>query len=198
MNERPDMDDLPHTEWKCEECAAVNSCLDGDCQFCDGKPIVETRRMFKNVNDAMSFIQAGNATITVVSKATGKRHTFKITESKDGKLFFVGRMTGPDNEASFSYVAVIREGEFRKSNKSKDDIGFAAFDWVWRRLSNGILPPPDVLEIWHEGRCGACGRKLTVPESIERGIGPECAKGMLPKTPDYLGSALQFALGRGA
>jgi hypothetical protein len=30
------MDDLPHTEWRCEECNAVNSCLDGDCQFCDG------------------------------------------------------------------------------------------------------------------------------------------------------------------
>ena len=31
------------------------------------------------------------------------------------------------------------------------------------------------LEIWHEGRCGRCGRKLTVPSSIESGIGPECA-----------------------
>lgn len=33
---RPDMDDLPHTEWRCEVCNAANSCLDGDCQFCDG------------------------------------------------------------------------------------------------------------------------------------------------------------------
>jgi len=31
-----DMDDLPHTEWRCDECKAVNSCWDGDCQFCDG------------------------------------------------------------------------------------------------------------------------------------------------------------------
>lgn len=31
-------------------------------------------------------------------------------------------------------------------------------------------------EVWHEGRCGRCGRKLTVPESIETGIGPDCAK----------------------
>jgi hypothetical protein len=29
--------------------------------------------------------------------------------------------------------------------------------------------------VWHEGRCGRCGRKLTVPESIESGFGPECA-----------------------
>jgi hypothetical protein len=33
--ERPDMDDLPHTEWQCQHCGAMNSCLDGECQFCD-------------------------------------------------------------------------------------------------------------------------------------------------------------------
>lgn len=36
--DQPDMDDLPHTEWKCDECGAGNSCLDGECQFCDGPP----------------------------------------------------------------------------------------------------------------------------------------------------------------
>ena len=35
---------------------------------------------------------------------------------------------------------------------------------------------PEHLEIFHEGRCCACGRKLTTPESILSGIGPECAK----------------------
>lgn len=29
---------------------------------------------------------------------------------------------------------------------------------------------------YHEGRCGRCARRLTVPESIINGIGPECAK----------------------
>jgi hypothetical protein len=33
-------------------------------------------------------------------------------------------------------------------------------------------------KVHHEGRCGRCGRTLTVPESIESGIGPECAKKM--------------------
>jgi len=32
------------------------------------------------------------------------------------------------------------------------------------------------LEIWHEGRCGRCNRKLTVPASIALGIGPECGQ----------------------
>ncbi len=33
---------------------------------------------------------------------------------------------------------------------------------------------PEQLEVWHEGCCGKCGRKLTDAESIARGIGPEC------------------------
>jgi hypothetical protein len=31
-------------------------------------------------------------------------------------------------------------------------------------------------EVWHEGKCGKCGRALTVPSSILTGIGPECSK----------------------
>jgi predicted metal-dependent hydrolase len=30
--------------------------------------------------------------------------------------------------------------------------------------------------VHHEGKCGRCGRLLTVPSSIESGIGPECSK----------------------
>lgn len=34
---------------------------------------------------------------------------------------------------------------------------------------------PDIQKIWHQGCCSACGRKLTDPESIERGLGPVCS-----------------------
>lgn len=39
-------------------------------------------------------------------------------------------------------------------------------------IAGGVIPPS--LEVWHEGRCGRCGRALTVPESIASGIGPVC------------------------
>jgi hypothetical protein len=35
---------------------------------------------------------------------------------------------------------------------------------------------PDFVEVWHEGFCGKCGKRLTVPNSIEIGIGPDCIK----------------------
>jgi hypothetical protein len=46
------------------------------------------------------------------------------------------------------------------------------FETVMAHLRAKIKMPN--LEIWHEGRCGRCGRKLTVPESIHNGYGPEC------------------------
>ena len=41
------------------------------------------------------------------------------------------------------------------------------------RLAAGSMPAN--VEINHEGRCGRCGRALTVPESVASGIGPESA-----------------------
>lgn len=32
----------------------------------------------------------------------------------------------------------------------------------------------------HTGKCGICGRKLTDRESVERGIGPDCARTLAP------------------
>ena len=133
-------------------------------------------KMFSNAGDAMTFIQAGNATVTFVSKETKVRYTYRIRESDDGKVFFVSVMCGSDNESSYAYIGILKDGAFKHTAKSKiaqSDVRWVAFDWTYKMLGQSKLP--HTLEIWHEGRCGKCNRKLTVPESIERGIGPECA-----------------------
>ncbi len=40
--DRPDSDDMPHKEWKCPHCYAVNSMWDAECQFCDYHESYET------------------------------------------------------------------------------------------------------------------------------------------------------------
>jgi hypothetical protein len=50
------------------------------------------------------------------------------------------------------------------------------FQYVINKLKLKNLP--DFIEVWHEGKCGKCGRTLTVPSSIESGIGPECMKSL--------------------
>lgn len=125
-----------------------------------------------------NFVMAGNATFTLKSKKTGDRFTYRVRKSKDGRIWFVSLMTGSDNESSYSYMGYVKtDGTYSTTSKSKispDAKSAKAFNWFYGNVvENESLP--DTLEVWHEGRCGRCHRKLTVPESIERGIGPECA-----------------------
>jgi hypothetical protein len=143
-----------------------------------------------SADDAVRFIMAGNATFTIRSKSTGTRFTYKVRKSEQcptwpGDRWFVSLLRGPDNEGDFFYMGVLeRVGEklprFRftkKSTVTPDAKSAEAFVWLWQKLAVNHYMPGNV-ECWHEGRCGRCGRKLTVPESIEFGIGPECASRM--------------------
>jgi hypothetical protein len=123
-----------------------------------------------------TFIDAGNATLTLKSERTGNRFTYKVRQSDDGSVGFVSLMYGTDNETAFQYLGIIRDGAYshgRKSRITESAPGAMAFAWFHAHLQLHRLP--DNLQVWHEGKCGRCGRKLTVPESVERGLGPECA-----------------------
>jgi hypothetical protein len=131
-----------------------------------------------NNSDALTFIFAGNSIFTVVNSRTSNRFTFKVKKSKDGSLYFVSVLTGPD---CYTYIGVITNGTYKhgaKSVISKEAQSVKVFDYVLTKLSSNKLP--EFVEIWHEGKCGKCGRTLTVPASILTGIGPECAK-IIPK-----------------
>ena len=131
---------------------------------------------------AIRFVTAGNATITLVSLKTGARYTYQIRESeldqRGRKVWFVGLLTGSDNETSYSYIGIISQDmSFRTTAKTRLPISapsVVAFGWTWNRLTT--YQPTNGLEIWHSGKCGRCGRKLTVPESIASGFGPECSE----------------------
>lgn len=131
---------------------------------------------FASAADALQFINGGNATVTLQSKKTGARFTYRIRASKDGAVHFVSLLNGPDNETAYAYFGYIRRGYFNhggtKARVSADASSAKAFAWAYRSFAQGVIP--DSLEVWHEGRCGRCGRKLTVPSSIASGFGPEC------------------------
>lgn len=71
------------------------------------------------------------------------------------------------------------EFTYRHSRKSK--IGEETFDvravkWIAKHLAHQVDVLLEKADWWHEGVCGRCGRRLTVPESIDTGFGPECKK----------------------
>lgn len=138
---------------------------------------------FKDAQTALQFIRAGNARVTLVSQRTNMRYTYKVVACKDDvptdprRRYFVSLLKGRDNNSDYSYIGMLRAEHFfvtRATRHLAKAAFVAAFEYVTKHLAAGHLPPH--AQIWHESKCGRCGRALTVPSSISTGIGPECAK----------------------
>jgi len=127
--------------------------------------------------DINKFALAGNATFTVTSKKSGTRFTFKVRQKDPTTPHFVSLLNGSDNESSYCFLGSIFNGDKyfhgRKSRVTPEAPSAKAFVWVWNHRDDADLT--EKIEIHHEGKCCRCGRKLTVPSSIESGLGPECA-----------------------
>lgn len=127
-----------------------------------------------------SFFFGGNATFTVESEKSGQWKTFKIRRPKgEGKPFFASLLAGPNNENDYAYIGIVHPetGDLQLTRKSKRNDAspdVLTLRWFLKHLfTDGILQNA---KVHHEGKCGCCGRTLTVPESIKCGIGPECMK----------------------
>jgi hypothetical protein len=150
------------------------------------------------------FIFAGNARFTLVSLKTGMRYTYRVrvrkkdveqqarrdrinetslTSENDAPpvdlTYFVSLLRGTDNDNDYAYMGVLRQdlglrltGVSRMGRSAPAVVGLV---WFLDAMKNGRAALGTTVEFWHEGRCGRCGRSLTVPESVLRGIGPECA-----------------------
>lgn len=137
------------------------------------------------IQTALRFVLGGKAIFTVRSMISGTRFTYKVNcprdmKPEDATLFFVSVLTGPDNESAYQYIGTIRkvDGYWRfahgvKSKISQQAPSVVAFTFILNEILS-FGRHSNTLEIWHEGKCCRCGRKLTVPSSIESGFGPEC------------------------
>lgn len=127
------------------------------------------------------YVLAGNANITLKSGKTGKHYTYKIIQSKNDEcLYFVKSLRGADNTSDYTYIGCYYSDSkrFYPEKKYRDVPNYSwpksmqAINYLFKFLYN----IPDILHVYHHGRCCVCGRMLTTPESIEEGIGPECRK----------------------
>lgn len=132
------------------------------------------------------FILAGNATFTIVSRKTGDRYTYKVTKKENQfdrrqHVWFVALLTGPDNNSSYDCIGLLKKnGMFNwtfnrtKRYTTSNAPSIKGFEFFWEHLDTKVQLHP-MIQFYHAGRCGRCGRTLTVPESVESGFGPECA-----------------------
>lgn len=133
------------------------------------------------------LIQARRNTVTFHSVASGARFTFQIqpSDKKQAKekgakdlRFWVKFLCGQDNENDYRYLGQILNGRFSLTKKSLDSglsektPAYIAFKTSFDALVAGRMP--GWLEVIPSGRCARCGRKITVPDSVKDGFGPEC------------------------
>ncbi len=140
------------------------------------------------------FFTGGRATFTLevpelFANTTGCRphYTYRIYKKKDKKdenkeVFFVSLKTGPEDR-NYAYLGIFNTetGQIALTKKSigSDDCWSVRF--FRRIMANIFCEEPDNIteagfDVHHEGKCGKCGRKLTVPVSIKTGLGPICSK----------------------
>jgi uncharacterized protein DUF6011 len=134
---------------------------------------------FQTIEEAKAFTLAGNATITLESLRTGAHFTYKVRQATDKETgeptpgtYFVSLLNGHDNENDYCYLGMIRQGRFgltKASRAGAEALSVKAFSFFFG--STELHPE---LVVHHEGRCGRCGRTLTVPESLDSGLGPDC------------------------
>lgn len=130
------------------------------------------------------FCLAGKASFTIRSRRTDMRFTYRLNRSEDRfqpdkYVYFVNVLIGPDNENSYKLMGILKQHcndrfDFVPVRGfSKDTPSVKAFRFFWDHLDTKQILH-EGLEFFHAGRCGRCGRTLTVPESVESGYGPEC------------------------
>jgi hypothetical protein len=141
------------------------------------KRMTNFKGQLTTIETICQFMFAGNATLTLRSKKTDARYTYQVRESDDGHCHFVSLLNGENNEGDFVYLGHFRGGVYshgRKSSIGAEAPSAKAFTWFASKILRSQLPAE--LEVWHEGRCGHCNRKLTVPESVATGFGPDCSE----------------------
>lgn len=123
---------------------------------------------------APEYILAGKSFVTFQNPQTGNRFTYKVVKHKVDDIYFVHVLTNSD---TYMFLGTIKNFVFRYSPKSKigkDAKSLIVFDYVFHHLGMGTLNT--TIEIFHDGKCGKCGRQLTDPISVETGLGPYCRK----------------------
>ena len=132
-----------------------------------------------------NFIFAGRSVFTLENSSTGNYITFRIKSiKKQGKVvpneYGVEAKVLGDSSSGYTFMGFLNlnRGTFQEwGSTQRGSISYVTFYWLMRNI--GKLEDFNTLSIYHEGSCCKCGMPLTVPESIDSGIGPECKKKML-------------------
>jgi hypothetical protein len=139
-------------------------------------------------NSIENAVSVYNGEYTIVNP-NGEHRTFKIHTARKGGLAgkrIVSLMTGSDNESSYTGFAFLNNSSVKVWRKKQDKLTncyATLLECIFATLENSDLEQVEsafdcfgrTYKVMLSKRCYRCNRKLTNPESIRLGVGPECA-----------------------
>ena len=169
-----------------------------------------TGAQIRNIEDIFRYTFAGKSQVTIVNELTSERITISFSRAKDRErktfkdIWFIWAQDG--NTKTFAGTIFGKPGinatySWGKKNlHTRDSLIMGYLRAFINRLGVDInnkgtknipiVEMPGFIQIWHEGTCGHCGRALTVPLSIENGIGPVC-QGRIDNDPNIVIKSFQ-------
>jgi hypothetical protein len=117
------------------------------------------------------YALAGNATFTLQSLKTQRHITFHVIKSRDGERFWVN---GPNRERLGWILSCNHRFDAYDKAIRDNESYVTAFGWCWHHRE----APDGRFLFLPSSKCCRCGRRLTTPESIALGIGPECLEAL--------------------
>lgn len=140
----------------------------------------EDRALAEKKQQTLRYITAGNATFTIESTKIDKRYTYKFYHRKNDNCecrYLVKKLYGSNNEDDYHFIGIyyadtgVYKSKAPQDAKPDYDKMLAAFLKMLHTDGTKWYP---TCKFYMSSKCACCGRKLTTPKSIERGIGPEC------------------------
>ena len=133
---------------------------------------------------ALSALTAGRAIVSLRSQRTGEFRTYRVSKFDTSPHFSVDYRVvnglGVYRVDGWTRIGVLYVNDegiphrfVRNMKTSVDSVTIDGFFWMVDRLVNKTWDD-EKAEIWHEGQCCKCGRRLTDPESIRLALGPIC------------------------
>lgn len=125
-----------------------------------------------------------SGTYTVVLDETGNYRVLKLSDVPTEKCVngtpvgaqYVGYLKGPNNETDYQPMGYICGTELRIKTMYRKDSNIVKALTVLLSADKETQHDMGHAYAIEANRCWRCNRTLTVPASIHRGLGPECAK----------------------
>ena len=132
---------------------------------------------------ALQFMLAGKCEFVLHSSKTNEDFKYEMTKKKsdskeDSFIYFTSLIKGNEkiyagviwfnNDTQEFRFSTGKNGKVEPSNISIKSLIFVLNKLVKEETVQHLV-------VYHVGKCGKCGKKLTTPESILTGLGPTCS-----------------------